>query len=92
MVIAHRLSTVVHADNIIVFDKGQIVEQGTHASLLKQGGLYAGMWERQREADEAREKLANEFGDDDMPKTESTGAHQVTYRQRTDAGDEIVDL
>jgi ABC-type transport system involved in Fe-S cluster assembly fused permease/ATPase subunit len=81
LVIAHRLSTVVHADNIIVFDKGQIVEQGTHASLLNQGGLYAGMWERQREADEAREKLANAFGDDDMPETEPAGDHQVTRRQ-----------
>jgi len=69
LVIAHRLSTVTHADNIIVLEKGQIVEQGTHASLLKQGGLYAGMWERQREADEAREKIASAFGEEDLPKS-----------------------
>jgi len=62
LVIAHRLSTVVHADNIIVLEKGKILEQGTHASLLEQGGLYAGMWERQRQADEAREKLASALG------------------------------
>src|SRR5207244_11062996 len=58
LVIAHRLSTIVGADEIIVLDKGMIVERGTHHSLLARGGLYASMWNRQREAEEAREKLA----------------------------------
>jgi len=57
LVIAHRLSTVINADNIIVIEAGQVVERGTHAQLLEKGGLYAGMWNRQREADAAREKL-----------------------------------
>jgi ATP-binding cassette, subfamily B, heavy metal transporter len=59
IVIAHRLSTVVNADEIIVLDKGLIAERGTHQSLLGQGGIYASMWNRQREADAARETLKN---------------------------------
>jgi ATP-binding cassette subfamily B protein len=58
LVIAHRLSTIVGADEIIVLGQGRIVERGTHPALLAQGGLYASMWSRQREAEEAREKLA----------------------------------
>ncbi len=58
LVIAHRLSTVIHADTIFVMDKGRIVERGTHLSLMDAGGLYAGLWARQREAEEARRKLA----------------------------------
>src|SRR5450830_1326345 len=58
LVIAHRLSTIVGADEIIVLDQGDIVERGTHFALLDANGLYASMWNRQREAEEAREKLA----------------------------------
>ncbi|MEX0752598.1 MAG: ABC transporter ATP-binding protein/permease, partial [Xanthobacteraceae bacterium] len=58
LVIAHRLSTIVGADEIIVLDQGVIVERGTHQELLARSGLYASMWNRQREAEEAREKLA----------------------------------
>jgi ATP-binding cassette, subfamily B, heavy metal transporter len=58
LVIAHRLSTIVGADEIIVLDQGEIVERGTHYGLLAGSGLYASMWNRQREAEEAREKLA----------------------------------
>jgi ABC-type transport system involved in Fe-S cluster assembly fused permease/ATPase subunit len=58
LVIAHRLSTIVGADEIIVLDQGVIAERGTHHQLLLKNGLYASMWNRQREAEEAREKLA----------------------------------
>ena len=64
LVIAHRLSTIVNADEILVLDRGAIAERGTHRELLERGGLYASMWNRQREAQLAREILA-EVGDDD---------------------------
>jgi ATP-binding cassette, subfamily B, heavy metal transporter len=64
LVIAHRLSTIVGADVILVLDDGVIVERGTHHELLAHGGLYASMWNRQREAQMAREILA-EVGDDE---------------------------
>ncbi len=57
LVIAHRLSTVVDADEILVLKAGQVVERGTHAALLASEGLYASMWASQREADEAEERL-----------------------------------
>ena len=63
LVIAHRLSTIVGADEIIVLDQGVIAERGTHYELLAKGGLYASMWNRQREAEAEREKLA-EIGDE----------------------------
>ena len=47
LVIAHRLSTVVHADQILVMDHGRIIERGTHAELLPRRGTYAAMWEIQ---------------------------------------------
>jgi ABC-type transport system involved in Fe-S cluster assembly fused permease/ATPase subunit len=58
LVIAHRLSTIVGADEIIVLDRGVIAERGTHRELLAEDGLYASMWNRQREAAAARERLA----------------------------------
>lgn len=49
LIIAHRLSSVVSADKILVLDQGRVMEGGTHNELLQKGGLYARMWERQKE-------------------------------------------
>ncbi|WP_176083985.1 ABC transporter ATP-binding protein/permease [Martelella sp. HB161492] len=66
LVIAHRLSTVIGADEIIVLKSGEIAERGNHAALLEQNGLYAQMWERQREASLAEEHLRQVRESDDM--------------------------
>jgi ABC-type transport system involved in Fe-S cluster assembly fused permease/ATPase subunit len=55
LMIAHRLSTVIHADEILVLEQGRVVERGGHAALLAKGGLYAAMWARQQEAARAAE-------------------------------------
>ncbi len=66
IVIAHRLSTVIAADEIIVLEDGQIAERGRHAELLAKNGLYAQMWARQREATEAEERLRKAREEDDL--------------------------
>ena len=58
LVIAHRLSTVIDADEIIVLENGSVVERGKHAELLAQKGTYEAMWARQQEAEKAKEILA----------------------------------
>jgi len=59
IVIAHRLSTVVNADEIVVLDAGEVRERGTHTALLRRGGLYAEMWNRQAQ-ERAEERIAAE--------------------------------
>ena len=84
IVIAHRLSTVVHADEILVLDKGVIAERGTHEALLARGGLYAALWSRQREVDAAEETLrrapARRRSDEPSPDPESPSRRRaVTF-------------
>ncbi|WJF90711.1 ABC transporter ATP-binding protein/permease [Paraburkholderia bonniea] len=59
LIIAHRLSTVVHAQQIIVMDKGRIVERGTHAELLRANGLFAQMWALQQRAAQGAEVVVD---------------------------------
>jgi ATP-binding cassette, subfamily B, heavy metal transporter len=63
LMIAHRLSTVIHADEILVIDDGRIIERGNHAQLIAYNGMYAAMWRRQQEADQRAAELAAIVGD-----------------------------
>ena len=75
LVIAHRLSTIMNADEIIVLDKGRIVERGRHAPLLAQGGAYAQMWLLQQQEEEAGSTPTDR--DDEHPEGESFAAPAV---------------
>ncbi len=68
IMIAHRLSTVIDADEIVVIDAGRIVEHGAHAALLAKGGVYAALWNRQQETEQAWEIAEPE--PEENPKTE----------------------
>ena len=74
IVIAHRLSTVIDADEIIVLESGRIAERGRHEALLGKKGVYYAMWTRQREADEARRKLAENLEKDGAMEPPAGGA------------------
>jgi ABC-type transport system involved in Fe-S cluster assembly fused permease/ATPase subunit len=64
LVIAHRLSTIVNADEILVLEKGVVAERGRHQELLARGGLYAGLWNRQRQVAQAQEILREADGEE----------------------------
>ena len=68
LIVAHRLSTVVDADEIIVLDQGRVVERGGHADLVRADGLYAAMWARQATERDAREGDAS--GDEGFDRLE----------------------
>ncbi|MCR9262400.1 MAG: ABC transporter ATP-binding protein/permease [Pseudomonadaceae bacterium] len=66
LVIAHRLSTVVNADEILVMADGKVRERGTHAELVASGGIYADMWRRQKEVADEIEKIQGMLGSDEL--------------------------
>jgi ABC-type transport system involved in Fe-S cluster assembly fused permease/ATPase subunit len=87
LVIAHRLSTIVGADEILVLDQGVIVERGTHQQLLLQNGLYASMWNRQREAQLARDILAEVEAEKVAPNRNPPPAEEVLVPAAADAAE-----
>ncbi|WP_332066093.1 ABCB family ABC transporter ATP-binding protein/permease [Bartonella sp. CB189] len=66
LIIAHRLSTVINADEILVLKNGRIIENGTHDDLLYKKGLYASMWNKQLEASQVEEKLRRMREEDEL--------------------------
>ncbi len=92
IVIAHRLSTVVDADEILVMEAGRIVERGRHAALLSRQGVYFEMWNRQREAEEARRRLAASSENGEMPDADGAErAPAAIIALRPVVGRQIVD-
>jgi ABC-type transport system involved in Fe-S cluster assembly fused permease/ATPase subunit len=90
LVIAHRLSTIVGADEIIVLDQGRIAERGTHAQLLASSGLYASMWNRQREAEAARERLAQVDDDNEAPNRLPPTVDDAAVAEKQGEGSDVI--
>lgn len=82
VLVAHRLSTVVHADSICVIDKGSLLEQGTHEELVAQGGIYASMVEKQVKK---KEDLLDQDTDHGQSSTKEDEAAVVVERDNIDA-------
>jgi ATP-binding cassette, subfamily B, heavy metal transporter len=75
LVIAHRLSTIINADEIVVLDRGRVVERGRHSELLAKDGLYADMWRRQQEAAAEAERRVEQL--EEPPSLRSEGHLRV---------------
>jgi len=88
LTIAHRLSTVMNSDLILVLDKGHLVEQGTHTELLAKNGFYKSLWDRQERADTLKKELAKFVTDGDEPADASEEEPRRTDKHGYDKGDD----
>ena len=88
LIVAQRLSTVMHADQIIMLDKGRIVEQGTHDELVRQGGRYANLWRLQTDQEVPEEDIRGIGLEDDTiipPEPEPAVVEDRSPEKRTTA-------
>ena len=87
LTIAHRLSTVMHSDLILVLDKGHLVEQGTHSELLAMNGFYKSLWDRQERAENLQRELAQFATDENETDYNSGEGSRGGTKHRCDGGD-----
>jgi ATP-binding cassette, subfamily B (MDR/TAP), member 6 len=80
IIVAHRLSTIIHADEILVLKEGEIVERGRHDDLLNFSGVYADMWQQQLKNEDAEARALASAASDETKLTEEKPAHPTTHR------------
>lgn len=79
IIVAHRLSTIIHADEILVLKDGEIVERGRHDDLLNFSGVYADMWQQQLKNEDAEARALANAASDEAKLTEEKPTQPLTH-------------